>query len=95
MRHDHGLMGRYRSRPSHAKDTDQKVRKLIVEKEEFIPMYRRKPTDAEIDKLEYGALVEKLEPIGAARFIGLQLEQRPRNEYTEVQDKVFEGMTVE
>lgn len=51
-------------------------------------------TDEEIQRLGYEALLEKLGPVGATRFIGLQLE-RSRDDYMKAQDKIFEGMTVE
>jgi hypothetical protein len=51
-------------------------------------------TDEEIQRLGYEALLEKLGPVGVTRFIGLWLE-RSRDDYLAVQDKIFEGMTVE
>ncbi|CAN5791194.1 hypothetical protein BH23ACT11_BH23ACT11_16400 [soil metagenome] len=57
-------------------------------------MQTRKLTDAEIDRLGYEALFEKLGPVGATRFIGLWLE-RSRDDYSKVQDSIFEGMTLD
>lgn len=57
-------------------------------------MQTRKLTDAEIDRLGYEALFEKLGPVGATRFIGLWLE-RSREDYAKVRDEIFEGMTLE
>lgn len=54
----------------------------------------RRLSDEEIDRLGYEALVEKLGPVGATRYIGLWLE-RSRYDYMKVQDKIFEGITVE
>lgn len=57
-------------------------------------MQTRKLSDEEIDRLGYEALKEKLGVLGAARFIGLQLE-RSRDDYMSMKDEIFEGMTVE
>lgn len=56
-------------------------------------MQTRNLTDAEIDRLGYQALVEKLGPVGAARFIGLWLG-RSGDDYTKA-DKPIDHMTVE
>ncbi len=57
-------------------------------------MQTRRLTDEEVDRLGYEALKEKLGILGATRFIGLQLE-RSRDNYAEIRDEIFEGMTVE
>ncbi len=54
----------------------------------------RRLSDKEIDRLGYEALVEKLGPVGATRYIGLWLE-RAGDDYLKIKDKIFEGMTVE
>jgi hypothetical protein len=51
-------------------------------------------TDEEILKLGFQALMERLGPVGYLRFNRLQLE-RPRDNYAEIRDKIFEGMSVE
>ncbi len=51
-------------------------------------------TDEEIDRLGYEALKEKLGILGAVRFIGLQTERAGEN-YADVREHIFEGMTVE
>lgn len=51
-------------------------------------------TDEEVDALGYQALKEKLGVVGATRFIGLQLERAGEN-YSNIRDKIFEGMTVQ
>lgn len=53
-----------------------------------------KLTDEEIDALGYQALKEKLGVVGATRFIGLQLERAGEN-YSEIREKMFEGMTAQ
>jgi hypothetical protein len=57
-------------------------------------MKTRDMTDEEIDRLGYEALKEKLGVLGAARFIGLQLE-RSRDDYMKMKGGIFEDMTVE
>jgi hypothetical protein len=54
----------------------------------------RRLTDEEIAHLGYQALKEKLGVVGATRFIGLHLE-RSGDDYMNIKDKIFEGMTVE
>ena len=54
----------------------------------------RNLTDMEIDRLGYEALLEKLGPVGAARFIGLWLE-RSREDYAKVREGIFDDMTLE
>jgi hypothetical protein len=56
-------------------------------------MQTRNLTDAEIDRLGYEALVEKLGPVGATRFIGLWLE-RSGEDYAKA-DKPIDHMTVQ
>jgi hypothetical protein len=51
-------------------------------------------TDEEVLRLGFQALVERLGPAGYLRFKRLQLE-RPGDDYAEIRDKIFEGMTVE
>lgn len=50
-------------------------------------------TDAEVDKLGYEALLERLGPVGAARFIRIQNE-RSGDDYLTA-DKPIDHMTVE
>jgi hypothetical protein len=57
-------------------------------------MQTRNLTDAEIDRLGYEALYEKLGPVGATRFIGLWLQRSGEN-YADSREQIFEGMTVE
>lgn len=57
-------------------------------------MQTRNLTDAEIDRLGYEALYEKLGPVGATRFISLWLQRSGEN-YTDSREQIFEGMTVE
>lgn len=57
-------------------------------------MQTQKLSDAEINRLGYEALFEKLGPVGATRFIGLWLE-RSRDDYAKVREQIFEGMTLE
>jgi len=54
----------------------------------------RRLSDEEIDRLGYQALVEKLGVVGATRYIGLWLE-RSGDDYMQMKDKIFDGMTVE
>lgn len=51
-------------------------------------------TDEEIERLGYQALKERLGVVGAVRFIALQIG-RVREDYAEVRDEIFEGMTVQ
>lgn len=57
-------------------------------------MQMRRLTDEEIDRFGYEALKDRLGVLGATRFIGLQLE-RSRENYVDIREKIFEGMTVE
>ena len=54
----------------------------------------RRLSDEEIDRLGYEALLEKLGPVGATRYIGLWLE-RSEDDYAKVRGKIFENMTAE
>lgn len=54
----------------------------------------RRLSDKEIDRLGYEALVEKLGPVGATRYIGLWLE-RSSDDYAKIKEQIFKHMTVE